>query len=148
VAAEYRLTTAGSAAALKLTPIVGPGGLRADGADVALIDFEVVDAGGRRCPTDEARVDFAISGPGIWRGGYNSGIPGSTNNLYLNTECGVNRVAVRSTLEPGVIIVTAHRTGLAPATLLIEARAVNLAGGLQLPFARKGFNEQVFQDRP
>ena len=64
VAAQQELTTAGPAAALKLTPIVGPKGLQADGEDVALIDVEVVDAKGQRCPTDDARVDFTCTGPG------------------------------------------------------------------------------------
>jgi beta-galactosidase len=118
---EYALTTAGPAVALKLTPIVGPGGLKADGADVALFDVEAVDAQGRRCPTDEARVDFAMTGPGIWRGGYNSGIIESTNNTYLNTECGINRVAIRSTLTPGKITLTAIRGGLKSATVEIES---------------------------
>jgi hypothetical protein len=31
-------------------------------SDVAMFDVEVVDANGQRCPTDEARVDFAMSG--------------------------------------------------------------------------------------
>jgi hypothetical protein len=53
---------------------------------VALIDVEVVDAKGQRCPTDDDKVDFTVAGPGIWRGGYNSGKIDSTNNLYLNTE--------------------------------------------------------------
>ena len=35
-----------------------------------------------------------MSEPGIWRGGYNSGKTDSTNSLYLNTELGINRVAV------------------------------------------------------
>ncbi|MGA2897629.1 MAG: hypothetical protein ABSE27_08545 [Acidobacteriaceae bacterium] len=48
----------------------------------------------------------------IWRGGYNSGKVDSTNNLYLNTECGINRVSVRSTLSPGMITVSASRPGL------------------------------------
>jgi len=46
------------------TPL--PGACGADGEDVALIDFEVVDASGERCPTDDARVDFtweSIGGP-------------------------------------------------------------------------------------
>ncbi len=86
VVAQQELTTAGPAAAIKLTPILGPKGLQADGEDVALIDFEVVDAKGQRCPTDDARVDFTCTGPGIWRGGYNSGKVDSTNNPYLNTE--------------------------------------------------------------
>jgi beta-galactosidase len=66
---------------------------------VALVDFEVVDAQGRRCPTDEARVDFDITGPAIWRGGFNSAKLNTTNNRFLDTECGINRVAIRSTLE-------------------------------------------------
>ena len=63
-----------------------PTGLQADGADVALVRRRSRRRHGRRCPTDEARVDFTLTGPGIWRGGYNSGIVESTNNLYLNTE--------------------------------------------------------------
>ncbi len=47
---------------LNLTVHIGPKGLQADGADAALIDFAVVNGQGRRCPTDEARVDFAVSG--------------------------------------------------------------------------------------
>jgi beta-galactosidase len=114
-ACTHELTTTGEPKAVKLTPILGPGGLHADGQDVALFDVEVVDAQGRRCPTDEGRVDFAVTGPGVWRGGYNSGIVGSTNNLYLNTECGINRVAIRATLTPGAITLTATRDGLIPA---------------------------------
>ena len=128
--AEETLTTAGSPAAIRLTPIVGPGGLWADGVDVALIDVEVVDAKGERCPTDDARVDFTCSGPGVWRGGYNSGKVDSTNNLYLNTELGINRVAVRSTLKAGTIAVTASRSGLKAASVEIEARPVKSTDGL------------------
>ena len=130
IAARHELTTAGAPAAIKLTTTVGPRGLEADGQDAAFIDFEVVDARGSRCPTDDARVDFTISGPGIWRGGYNSGKVDSTNNPYLNTECGINRVSVRSTLTPGTITVTASRPGLKPAAIQIVAKPVNLTDGL------------------
>jgi beta-galactosidase len=118
-AAEYELTTAGPPAALKLTPILGPRGLVANGADAALIDVEVVDAQGRRCPTDDARVDFTLTGPAIWRGGYNSGKTDSTNNLYLNTELGINRVAIRTTTTRGAITLNATREGLKPARLVL-----------------------------
>ncbi len=97
---------------------------------MALIDVEVVDDQGRRCPTDDARVDFTVAGPAVWRGGYNSGKTASTNNLYLNTECGINRVAIRSTLKPGTITVTATRDGLEKGTVQIEARAVAIKDGL------------------
>jgi len=130
VTCQHELKTAGEAKRIKLTAITGPEGLKADGSDVALIDVEVVDEHGQRCPTDEARIDFAVKGPAVWRGGYNSCKPGSINNLYLDTECGINRVAVRSTLVPGGITVTATRKGLESGQLEIEARPVTLDGGL------------------
>jgi beta-galactosidase len=114
---EESLQTAGPATAIKLTPITAPGGLRANGGDVALVDVEVVDAEGRRCPTDEARIDFDLTGPAVWRGGYNSGIVDSTNNRYLSTECGINRIAIRSTTVAGAITLVAQRKGLKSATL-------------------------------
>ena len=122
IVARDEIETAGEPKKLKLTPHVSPNGLLADGSDVALFDVEVVDAQGRRCPTDEARVDFKLDGPALWRGGYNSGKINSVNNLWLDTECGVNRVAIRSTLTPGKITLTATRAGLEPAIVQIESR--------------------------
>ena len=130
VVAHDEIETAGAPAALKLTPHTGPDGLQANGSDVAFFDVEVVDAQGRRCPTDEARVDFKLDGPAIWRGGYNSGKPHSINNLYLDTECGINRVAIRSTLKDGLITLTATRDGLTPATVTLQSAPVTIADGL------------------
>ena len=130
IVAQDEIETAGEPKALRLTPHVSPNGLQADGADVAFFDVEVVDAQGRRCPTDEARVDFIVTGPAIWRGGYNSGKINSVNNLYLDTECGINRVAIRSTLTPGSITLTATRDGLSPATVTVESVPVKINGGL------------------
>jgi beta-galactosidase len=127
--AQEELTTAGSPAQIKLTPIAGPEGLQADGQDAALIDVEVVDAKGQRCPTDDDKVDFTIAGPGIWRGGYNSGKIDSTNNLYLNTEAGINRVSVRSTFSAGTITVTASRLGLKSAQVKLISKPVKIVDG-------------------
>jgi beta-galactosidase len=129
-AAQDEIQTAGEPVALKLTPHTGPGGLQADGSDVAFFDVEVVDANGRRCPTDEARVDFQVDGPAVWRGGYNSGKTNSVNKPYLDTECGINRVSLRSTLNPGVITLTATRSGLQPAVLRLDAKPVPIQNGL------------------
>ncbi len=123
-------TTAGAPVALKLTPITGPKGWLADGSDVALIDIEVVDANGKRCPLAKGRVDFTIEGPGLWRGGYNSGKPNSTNNLYLDIEAGINRVAVRSLLNAGTVTLTATQQGLKAAELSVTSLPVVLEGGL------------------
>ena len=130
VVAQQELQTAGEPKAIRLTLHIGTKGLQADGSDVALIDFEVVDAKGRRCPTDEERVDFTVTGPVIWRGGFNAGKLNTTNNLYLDTECGINRVAIRSTLTPGAITLTATRKGLKSANLKIESKPVEIADGL------------------
>ncbi len=126
IVARDEIETAGEPKALKLIAHTGLGGLVADGSDVAFFDVEVVDAQGRRCPTDEARVDFKLDGPAIWRGGYNSGKTGSVNNLWLDTECGINRVAIRSTMQAGKITLTATRSGLQPATIDVESRAASV----------------------
>ena len=54
------------------------------------------------------------------------------NNLWLDSECGINRVAIRSTLKPGVIMLTATREGLTPATVNINSAAVKIIDGLKL----------------
>jgi beta-galactosidase len=122
--------TAGPPVALRLTPILGPGGFLASGSDVALIDVEAVDARGERCPTVQQRVDFECEGPAIWRGGYDSGKINSINNLYLDLECGINRVAVRSTLTPGTVIVRVRTAGLPPAELRLSALPFAVTDGV------------------
>ena len=52
------------------------------------------------------------------------------NNLYLDTECGINRVAIRSTLKAGAIKLTATRSGLETGTAQLESRPVEIANGL------------------
>jgi len=72
VSRDTRVTT-GAPAALRLTPITGPGGWRADGSDVALVDVEVIDTAGRRVPTALDTVSFKFTGPAEWRGGIAQG---------------------------------------------------------------------------
>jgi beta-galactosidase len=75
-------------------------------------------------------VDFEINGPGVWRGGYNSGKEGSVNHRHLDTECGINRVSVRSTLTPGAVTLTARRAGLKPATIQLDSAPVTIVDGI------------------
>jgi len=127
--------THGPAVALRLTPLTGPSGFLASGSDVALFDVEAVDADGNRCLTWEGRVDFELSGPGIWRGGYNSGRIKSTNHTWLNLEAGINRVSVRSTMKAGEIELIARSEGLQVAVQTLEVHATEIENGLsrQLP---------------
>jgi beta-galactosidase len=127
---SHEIKTAGPATAIKLTPTVGPNGLQADGADIAMFDVEVVDASGNRRPDDEARIDFTTTGPGTWRGGVNECMVNSTNNTYINTEAGINRVFIRAQTTPGTITLTATRTGLTSATATVTSKAVPVVNGL------------------
>ena len=90
---------------------------------------------GDRCPTFQQRVDFDLAGPGVWRGGYNSGKTNSINNRFLDLECGINRVAVRSTRVPGVITISARCGELRPASVSLTAESVMVKDGFlaQLP---------------
>lgn len=124
------LQTAGAPAALRLTPITGPEGLRADGADLALVQVEVVDAQGRRCPTAFDLVDFELSGPAEWRGGIAQG-PGNFILAHrLPVECGVNRVLIRATTSAGRITLHAAAKGLPAATVEIDSKAVPVIAGV------------------
>jgi beta-galactosidase len=64
----------------------------------------------------------------VWRGGYNSGKTDSTNNLWLNTELGINRIAVRSTREAGAVTVTARREGLTGAKVELRSQTIDMRG--------------------
>ena len=76
--------------------------------------------------------DFTIDGPGVWRGGYNSGKINSINNTYLDLEAGIARVAVRATRSPGVITVRATGAGLVTAAASVTASPFASEHGVSL----------------
>ncbi len=135
---ETSIETAGEPVALKLTAHTGPGGLRADGADMALVDVEVVDANGNRCPTAMNLVQFDLEGPAEWRGGIAVGDANAqkhiTNNYILSkalpVECGINRILIRSQPQYGKITLVANSEGLKPATIELDSRPFLADGGL------------------
>jgi len=113
-----------------LTAHTGPRGLRADGADVALVDVEVVDAEGNRCPTALNMIDFSLEGPAEWRGGIAQGPDNFILSKSLPVENGVNRVILRSTTKAGRVALSASADGLKPASVEIVSRPAKVAGGL------------------
>jgi beta-galactosidase len=131
-------TTTGAATALRLTPHSAPGGLRADGSDIAFFDVEAVDAQGRRMPTHQARVDFVLTGPGRFLGGFNPGKPGSVNKSYVDTEAGVNRVFVRASRTAGTLTLRATASGLTAATASVTSVAFTTNGGLTTSLPVRG----------
>jgi hypothetical protein len=122
--------TAGEPAAIRLTPRTGPGGLKADGADLALVDVEVVDAQGNRCPTALNLINFSLTGAAEWRGGIAQGPDNYILSKSLPVEGGVNRVNVRSSTQAGSIGLTATAEGLKAATIELTSKPVQGNDGL------------------
>lgn len=147
------LITAGEPAAIRLTLHAGPGGLHADGSDLALVDVEVVDKSGRRVPTALNMVHFTLTGPAEWRGGIAQGTskpepvsaaPQGTHGFVspflhydnyilsrdLPVEGGINRVSIRSTEKAGRITLIASADGLPSARLSIVSQPEPQRNGL------------------
>lgn len=80
--------TAGEPVKLLLTPIENPTGWKADGNDLALVQVEVVDAQGRRCPLDNRVVKWTVKGQAEYLGGIakNKPFSFSTNDAALKSK--------------------------------------------------------------
>lgn len=132
VIAEDDISTVGEAKTIKLTPVVGPDGLRADGSDIAYFDLAVVDENGNTCPLAYDKINLSVNGEGVLLGGYNSGVGDkiTTNKDYVFAECGTNRIFVRSTRTAGNITLSASLEGKPAVTATVQSKAVELTGGL------------------
>ena len=146
---RYQLETTGEPYQLKLTAIQNPEGMKADGADMALFEVEVLDKHGRRCPLADQLIHFEMWGEGQWIGGIatrnNKDLQRPDDNrpaglldaaatknisdnyvgaMDLPVECGVNRVLVRSTTNAGRINLSAYAKGLKPAYITVNSEEV------------------------
>jgi len=127
--------TAGNPNRITLKLMTAPDGFKADGADLALVEIEVVDKEGRRCPLDNSMVDFKLDGEGEWRGGIAHGKDGNyILEKQLPVECGVNRVLIRSTHKAGNIKLSAQSfdktISLQPATIEFNSKKIQEKDGL------------------
>ena len=127
--------TAGAPVSLKLTLINRPTAVKADGADMVLVQVEAVDAKGQRCPNVHPMVNFQLSGPAEWRGGIAQGPDNYILSKSLPAECGENRVLIRTTTQAGKVTVSATSDGLKSDAVSFETTAFNTLNGLstQLP---------------
>ncbi|KAL4934715.1 putative cell-associated beta-galactosidase [Aspergillus undulatus] len=107
-----------------------PGGLIANGADIALVDVEVVDDNGQRVPVAHNEIDFKLSGEAAWRGGLAQGPGNYILSEILPVENGVNRVLLRSTTQAGEVILRAESDGLEPASITLSTEPITVEGGL------------------
>lgn len=103
---RYEVKTAGKPHHLNVK-LIHPDKLIVDGADMALIEFEVVDKDGNRCPLANNMVHFSVEGRLDWIGGiaHRDSVkyreeweknPNCIRSLDLPVECGINRALVRS----------------------------------------------------
>ena len=130
-AARMQLRTAGRPAKLKLAAIHHPKGWKADGADLVLLQVEVADAEGNRCPLANDLIHFTVEGPAEWRGGIAQGPDNYILSEKLPVECGVNRALLRSSVTAGKVVVRAEAEGLASASLeLVSSSSVEVQNGL------------------
>lgn len=156
---RHFIETAGEPFELRLTTIENPEGFKADGADLALVQVEVVDRQGRRCPLDNRIIDFHLWGEGQLLGGIAAPMPTDKQQAAkqnaengkdgmldgpqtvsafgnyvgessLPVDCGVNRVFVRSTVNAGDINLTASAKGLKPVTITLHTNKVDTGSGM------------------
>ena len=125
-----QVKTAGPPAAIRLTQIERPTAWVADGHDLALIEVEVVDAEGNRCPAALNLIHFDIEGPAEWRGGIAQGPNNYILSKDLPVEGGVNRVLIRSRRQPGLVTVKATADGLRSAALALVSKPFPAQDGL------------------
>ena len=146
------IETAGEPYQLRLTTVENPEGFKADGADMALIQVEVLDKEGRRCPTDDRMIHFEVNGEVRWIGGLatrnnkdyltdnekkdpklldsanKKNLSDNYVGLYdLPVECGVNRVLVKSTPQAGDVNISAYAEGVRPAYAKLKTQPVDVA---------------------
>ena len=128
---EKQLETAGAPYRVKLREMHGEYGVFADGNDMVLLEVEVLDKAGRRCPVASNMIDFVWDGPMEWRGGIAQGPNNYILSESLPVESGVNRVLLRTRFgETGTVRVKAQANGLLADSLSWEVKPIASNQGL------------------
>ncbi|MDD3321397.1 MAG: DUF4982 domain-containing protein [Paludibacter sp.] len=127
---EMSKSTSGKPAALKLTMMDRPTKVKADGADMVLVQVEVVDANGKRCPDVHPLVKFDINRPAEWRGGIGQGPDNYILSKTLPAECGVNRALIRTITKAGKVKISVSSDGLKGDELYFRTTSFKTKDGL------------------
>lgn len=135
--------TAGPPVAIRMKSITHPNGLQANGHDLALIEVEVIDAKGNRCPTALNLIHFSLTGEAEWRGGIAQGPDNYILSKDLPVECGVNRVLIRSTTKVGAITIKASADHLGLTTITLNSKPVVNKDGLSTILPANGLSSQL-----
>jgi len=130
VLSEAVCRTAGMAKTIKLNLTVGPDSLHADGADMALVEVEVLDSKGQRCPLASNVIDFEVKGPVEILSGNAQTENKLIGSKSLPLEAGVNRILLRSTRQAGSVTVIARSGDLKLDSLNFKSKPVEVSRGL------------------
>ncbi len=122
--------TVGEPANLKLTLIQGPKGTHADGSDIAMVQVEVVDKKGDRCPLANDMISFDLQGAAEWRGGIAQAKDNYVLAKNLPVEAGVTRVMLRAMEQAGKVTLTASAKGLGAQTVSFATIPVEIKDGV------------------
>ena len=119
--AEFALSTAGTAARVRLIPDTSR--VIADGDAVVHVEFRIVDTNGVLVPTANDEVTFEIQGAARVLGIGNADVndPVSGRGLAHRASQGRGLAILQTTTTPGDIVVRASARGLEPASLVLTA---------------------------
>ncbi|KAL5425732.1 hypothetical protein PMIN04_002346 [Paraphaeosphaeria minitans] len=135
--------TVGEPVAIKLTPHTSPIGFLANGADIALVDVEVVDANGQRNPVSLNTMNFTLSGEAEWRGGIAQGPENYILSKTLPVENGLNRILLRSTTKAGAVTLKASAESLKSASIKLTSEAFEVESGLSTQIPASGLSNDL-----
>ncbi|KAL3438115.1 beta-galactosidase [Aspergillus tetrazonus] len=111
--------TSGAPSSIRLTSRTAPNGFVANGADIALVDVEVVGEDGQRVPIALNEIDSTLSGPDNY-----------ILSKTLPVENGINRVLLRSTTQAGKVILRATSEGLKSVSITLTTKPISVESGL------------------
>ncbi|MBO6121902.1 MAG: DUF4982 domain-containing protein [Kiritimatiellae bacterium] len=128
----------------------GPKGWLADGSDIAMIDFRLVDTNGTIHPFASDKISFELSfksdsqlstpnsqlttpNSPVFMGGWNSGVFGEASPIgkdFVNLECGMARVFVKAGRAPGKATLTWRCANGQSGQVPLELKPFEVKGGL------------------
>ena len=117
--------------------VTGPAGWLADGADIAMVDFRLVDANGTVHPYASGKLTFQLTGDATFMGGWNSGTFDATSPVgkdFVNLECGVARVFVKAGRTSGRVTLSwsmeSRSLDAEKGEIHLDLKPVTVEGGL------------------
>jgi len=142
--ARHRVVSFAGRGTVKAAVKTGPKGWLADGSDIAMVDFALVDANGTVHPFAAGKIQFSLSfvsdvpnvpdvSAPVFMGGWNSGTFDETSPVgkdWINLECGVARVFVKAGRRAGKATLSWRYEGFdgvvgeQSGTVALEAKAV------------------------